>query len=44
MNIRINNISEDFEFFGMTVSQLLKIKNFTFKLIVVRMNYNDTKV
>jgi sulfur carrier protein len=38
MTIILNNREEAFEAEKMTVSDLLKIKNFTFKMLVVRIN------
>lgn len=38
MKIILNNTPEEFEPAEMTVSDLLKIKNFTFKLLVIKIN------
>jgi len=38
MEITLNNRNENFDCETMTVSQLLEIKNFTFKMIVVKIN------
>jgi sulfur carrier protein len=38
MIIILNNRKETFEAESLTVSELLKIKNFTFKMLVVRIN------
>jgi sulfur carrier protein len=53
MNITLNNRPEDLEGYDeLTVSELLKIKNFTFKFLAVRINgtpvstsyYNETVI
>ncbi|MBE0661663.1 MAG: sulfur carrier protein ThiS [Bacteroidales bacterium] len=38
MKIVLNNTSEDFDSDKLTVSELLKIKNFTFKMLVIKIN------
>lgn len=38
MKIILNNTAEEFEPVEMTVSELLKFKNFTFKLLVIKIN------
>ncbi len=38
MDIQLNNRQESFEIDSMNVSELLKKKNFTFKLLVVKIN------
>ncbi|MCK5822891.1 MAG: sulfur carrier protein ThiS [Bacteroidales bacterium] len=38
MKITLNNRNENFDNKTLTVSQLLEIKNFTFKMIVVKIN------
>lgn len=38
MEIFLNNNTERFEVDGMTVSELLVAKNFTFKMLVVKIN------
>jgi sulfur carrier protein len=38
MNITLNNRKESFAHTRMTVSELLKEKNFTFRLLVVKIN------
>ncbi len=38
MKITLNNRAEEFELEKMTVNELLGLKNFTFKMIVVRIN------
>jgi sulfur carrier protein len=38
MNIFLNNNSEIFSGDSMTVNELLKIKNFTFKMLVIKIN------
>ena len=38
MEITLNNRNENFDCETMTVSQLLEIKNFTFKMIVIKIN------
>jgi thiamine biosynthesis protein ThiS len=38
MKITLNNNSETFEADKLTVSELLKIKNFTFKMLIIKIN------
>jgi len=38
MKIILNNTPEQFEQEEMTVNELLKVKNFTFKMLVIRIN------
>lgn len=38
MKITLNNIPEEFNGDTLTVSELLKLKNFTFKLLVIKIN------
>jgi sulfur carrier protein len=38
MNITLNNRQESFEKKSITVSELLKLKKFTFKLLVIKIN------
>jgi thiamine biosynthesis protein ThiS len=38
MKITLNNIPEQFEPDTMTVSELLSIKNFTFKMLIIKIN------
>ncbi len=38
MKIILNNRKEEFELENMSVSELLGLKNFTFKMIVVKIN------
>lgn len=38
MIITLNNTSEEFAFDQLTVSEIMKIKNFTFKLLIVKLN------
>ena len=38
MEITLNNRSETFDKITLTIAQLLEIKNFTFKMIVVKIN------
>jgi thiamine biosynthesis protein ThiS len=38
MNITLNNREENFSQSKMTISELLDVKKFTFKMIVVRIN------
>lgn len=38
MRIVLNNTVEDFEGEKLTVDQIMKIKNFTFKMLVVKLN------
>ena len=52
MTITLNNRSENLDHSSLTVSELLKVKNFTFKLLVVKINgklvkkedYNNTHI
>lgn len=38
MTINLNNRTESFDFDVLTISELLKIKNFTFKFLVIKIN------
>lgn len=38
MTITLNNRTESFDFEVLTISELLKIKNFSFKLLVIKIN------
>jgi thiamine biosynthesis protein ThiS len=38
MNILLNNNREEFSVDTMTVQDLLKLKNFTFKMLVIKIN------
>jgi thiamine biosynthesis protein ThiS len=38
MKITLNNNPEEFEANDLTISELLKLKNFTFKMLVVKIN------
>jgi thiamine biosynthesis protein ThiS len=38
MNIILNNNSETIEETSITVTQLLKLRNFTFKMLVIKIN------
>ncbi len=38
MNITLNNRSEVFEKDILTISEILKLKNFTFKMMVIKVN------
>lgn len=38
MKIILNNNAEDFEGDGLTITEVLKIKNFTFKMLIVKIN------
>jgi thiamine biosynthesis protein ThiS len=40
MQINLNNCPEQFEMSGITVSELLIAKNFTFKMLIVKINGN----
>ena len=52
MNITLNNRSEVFEKDILTISEILKLKNYTFKMMVIKVNgklikkgqYNDAEV
>jgi len=52
MNITLNNRPEVFEKDILTISEILKLKNFTFKMMVIKINgklikkaqYNDADV
>ena len=52
MNITLNNRPEIFEKDILTISEILKLKNFTFKMMVIKINgklikkaqYNDADV
>ncbi len=52
MNITLNNRSEVFEKDILTISEILKLKNYTFKMMVIKINgklikkgqYNDAEV
>lgn len=43
MKINLNNNSEDIPGDEISVTQLLKFKNFTFKLLIVKINGNIVK-
>ena len=43
MKILVNNNPEEFDHEVLTVDELLKIKKFTFKMLVVRINGNLVK-
>ena len=38
MTITLNNRTENFEFEVLTITELLKIKNYTFKFLVIKIN------
>ncbi|MCK4663199.1 MAG: sulfur carrier protein ThiS [Bacteroidales bacterium] len=38
MNIILNNRNENFDVENLTVSKLLELKNFTFKMLVIKIN------
>ena len=38
MTLTLNNRTESFDFEVLTISELLKVKNFTFKFIVIKIN------
>lgn len=38
MKITLNNNPETFEEISLTVNQLLKVKNFTFKMLIIKIN------
>jgi sulfur carrier protein len=38
MNITLNNRKETFKQSSLSISELLKLKNFTFKLLVIKVN------
>ncbi len=38
MKIQLNNNAEEFAGDSMTVTDLLKVKNFTFKMLVIKIN------
>lgn len=38
MNIFLNNRPENFTKDGLTISEILKLKNYTFKMVVVKIN------
>ena len=38
MKINLNNNPESFESNSITVNQLLKLKNFTFKMLIIKIN------
>lgn len=38
MNISLNNRSESFDQESLSISQLLEIKNYTFKMLVIKVN------
>ncbi len=52
MTITLNNRTENFDFEVLTITELLKIKNFTFKFLVIKINgqlikknkYSEAKV
>ena len=43
MNIKLNNRLEFFDKNTLTISEILKLKNFTFKMLVVKINGNLIK-
>ena len=38
MNIKLNNRPESFDNEQLTISQLLELKNYTFKMLVIKVN------
>lgn len=52
MTLTLNNRTESFDFNELTISELLKVKNFTFHTLVIKINgqlvkkpqYNEAKV
>jgi len=38
MTVTLNNRTESFDFDTLTISEILKIKNFTFKQLVIKIN------
>ena len=38
MNIKLNNRPESFDNKQLTISQLLELKNYTFKMLVIKVN------
>ncbi|MDP1622125.1 MAG: sulfur carrier protein ThiS [Bacteroidales bacterium] len=38
MKIRLNNNTEEFDGDGLSVNDLLRLKNFTFKMLVIKIN------
>ncbi len=38
MKIKLNNKDEEFEGDQLTITELLKVKNFTFKMLVIKVN------
>ena len=38
MTITLNNRTETFDFEVLTITELLKVKNFTFKFLVIKIN------
>lgn len=52
MKITLNNRTESFDFKVLSISELLKLKNFTFKFLVIKINgqlikkdqYSEAKV
>ena len=40
MKITLNNNPENIEEISLTVNQLLKLKNFTFKMLIIKINGN----
>ena len=43
MKIILNNNPESFSFEHLTITELLKVKNFTFKMLVIKVNGNLVK-
>jgi len=43
MNITLNNREEELDASQLSVRELLKVKNFTFKLLVIKINGNLVK-
>ncbi|MDP2722800.1 MAG: sulfur carrier protein ThiS [Bacteroidales bacterium] len=52
MNITLNNRPESFDYDSLTISEILKLKKFTFKMMVIKINgllirkpqYDETRV
>jgi thiamine biosynthesis protein ThiS len=38
MNITLNNRPESFDYDSLTISEILKLKKFTFKMMVIKIN------
>ncbi len=43
MKIKLNNRDESFDSDNLTISELLKFKNFTFKMMIIKVNGNLVK-